>query len=88
MTVTLELQPEIERSILARAAARGQSIIDFLQDVVAQEASAAVQAPASHGRTGQDLIDASAKVRGLFTDEEVDTLFQRNSSSSRPIDFE
>jgi hypothetical protein len=29
-------------------------------------------------RTGQSLVDASAKVRGLLTDEEVDTLFRRN----------
>ena len=39
-------------------------------------------------RTGQELIDASAKVRGLLTDEEVDTLFSRNPSFARPVDFE
>ena len=39
-------------------------------------------------RTGQELIDACAKVQGLFTDEEVDTLFRRNPSSARPVDFE
>jgi len=38
--------------------------------------------------TGQDLIDACAKVRGLLTDEEVDTLFRRTPSFSRPVDFE
>ena len=39
-------------------------------------------------RTGQSLIDAGAKVRGLLTDEEVDTLFRRNPSFARPVDFE
>lgn len=39
-------------------------------------------------RTGQDLIDASAKVRGLLTDEEVDTIFSRNKSGARPVNFE
>jgi hypothetical protein len=39
-------------------------------------------------RTGQELIDACAKVRGLLTDEEVDTLFRRNPSSARLVDFE
>jgi hypothetical protein len=39
-------------------------------------------------RTGQELIDACAKVRGLLTDEEVDTLFRRNPSFARPVDFE
>jgi hypothetical protein len=39
-------------------------------------------------RTGQELIDACAKVRGVLTDEEVDTLFRRNPSFARPVDFE
>jgi hypothetical protein len=39
-------------------------------------------------RTGQDLIDASARVHGLLTDEEVDTIFSRNKSGSRPLNFE
>jgi hypothetical protein len=34
------------------------------------------------------LIDASARIRGLLTDEEVDTLFSRNPSLARPVDFE
>jgi len=47
------------------------------------------QAPAPVQRsTGQALIDACAKVRGLLTDEEVDTLFRRTPSFSRPVDFE
>jgi len=39
-------------------------------------------------RTGRELIDACSKVQGLFTDEEVDTLFSRNPSFARPVDFE
>jgi hypothetical protein len=31
---------------------------------------------------------AAPKVRGLLTDEEVDTLFRRNPSFARPVDFE
>lgn len=42
----------------------------------------------SERRTGQELIDACAKVHGLLTDEEVDTLFRRNPSFARPVDFE
>jgi hypothetical protein len=38
--------------------------------------------------TGQLLIDVCSKVRGLLTDEEVDTLFRRNHSFARPVDFE
>ena len=40
------------------------------------------------GRTGQELIDACAKVVGLLTDEEIDSLFRRNPSFARAIDFE
>jgi hypothetical protein len=38
--------------------------------------------------TTRELIVASEKVRGLLTDEEVDTPFCRPSSFGRPIDFE
>ena len=38
--------------------------------------------------TGQDLVDASARLRGLFTDEEIDTMFARNRSEGRTVNFE
>jgi hypothetical protein len=87
MTITLNLQPEIERGLLAQAAIRGVSLTDYLQEIVARQAHASLEtlhAP----RTGQALIDACAKVRGLLTDEEVDTLFSRTPSFSRPVDLE
>ena len=85
MTITLELQPEVEKGLLAQATARGMSLGEYVKEIVAREAHVSAE-PAR--RTGQDLIDACAKVRGLLTDEEVDTLFQRNPSFSRPVDFE
>jgi len=39
-------------------------------------------------RTGQEVVDACAKVRGILSDEEVNTLFRRNPSFARPVDFE
>jgi hypothetical protein len=42
----------------------------------------------TYRRTGQDLIDASAKVRGLLTDEEIDALFSRDKSAAHPVNFE
>jgi hypothetical protein len=39
MTVTLTLKAEIEKNLLARAKARGVSIGDYIQEVVAKEAS-------------------------------------------------
>ena len=89
MNVTLNLNPEVERGLMARAHARGVSLDDYLQELVAKEAGlpvAAAEPP--HRRTGQELIDVCAKVRGLLTDEEVDKLFSRTHSFSRPVDFE
>jgi post-segregation antitoxin (ccd killing protein) len=85
VTIALDLQPDIERGLLAQARARGVSLAAYAQEVLAREAKAAAS---SQRRTGQELIDACAKVRGLLTDEEVDTLFRRSHSFSRPVDFE
>ena len=61
-------------------------VIEKALDALDEKAPAPMS-PA-HARTGQDLIDVSARVRGLLTDEEVDTIFSRNKSSARPVDFE
>ena len=86
MTITLDLQPDIERGLLAQAQARGVSLSDYVQEIVVREAH--VSPESLPRRTGQELIDACSKVRGLLTDEEVDTLFSRKPSFVRPVDFE
>jgi len=86
MSITLDLQPDVEQELLAQAAARGLSLSEFLKVIITREVN--VSSQSSPSRTGQDLIDASAKVRGLFTDEEIDALFSRAPSSARPVDFE
>jgi len=85
MTITLDLNPEIERGLLAQAQAKGISLAAYAEEVLAREAKAA-EPP--QRRTGQELIDVCGKVRGLLTDEEVDTLFARTPSFGRPVDFE
>ena len=82
MTITLALQPENEKGLLAQATARGLSLLDYVTDIVVREAHIATGPPQ---RTGQELIDACAKMRGLLTDEEVDTLFKRSPSFSPRI---
>jgi hypothetical protein len=85
--MTLEItRPETEARI-QRYLQSGQ-FHDF--DELLTKALDALPEPATPParRTGQELIDACAKVQGLFTDEEVDTLFRRNPSSARPVDFE
>jgi len=38
MTVTLNLDPEVQKGLMARADARGVSLGDYLQELVAKEA--------------------------------------------------
>jgi hypothetical protein len=88
ITITLNLDPDIEQGLLAQAQAKGVSITDYVEQIVEREArQAPLPNPAPTRRTGQDLIDACAKVRGLLTDEEIDRLFSRTPSTSRPVDF-
>jgi len=85
MTITLDLQPEIERGLLAQAQPKGVSLADYAQEVLAREAKAAP--PVANASEAKNLFDLFAPVRGLLTDEEVDTLFQRNSSPGRSVDL-
>ena len=84
MTLTIDLQPEIERGLMLRAQAQGVLLSEYVQQIVMREAKPLENVPS---RTGRELIDMSARVRGLLTDEEVDTLFTRDPSPSRPVDF-
>jgi hypothetical protein len=86
MTITVDIRPEVEAELARQAAMRGRAIEAHAAALLED----AVHLPAERlpRRTGQELIDACAKVRGLLTNEEVDTLFSRNPSSARPVDFE
>lgn len=84
MTLKIDLRPEVERGLLERAQAKGVSIADFAQEILAREAMAAESAKR---RAGQELVDACVRVRGLLTDEEIEILFSRARSQSRPLDF-
>jgi hypothetical protein len=88
MTITLNLGPEAEQTLLVQARAKGVSITDYVEQIIEREVHPASRANAAPARrTGQDLTDACAKVRGLLTDEEIDRLFSRTPSTSRPVDF-
>ena len=82
MTITLDLKPDIERGLVAQALAKGVSLTEYVQEIVTREAKRST-APG----TGQELLDIGARVRGLLTDEEVDVLFDRCHSASRPVDL-
>jgi hypothetical protein len=84
MSITIDLQPEVERGLLAQAQAKGVSLTDYAQEILAREAHVSRNAS---DRTGQALIDVCAEVRGVLTDDEIDAMFGRNRSMSRPVDL-
>ena len=85
MTITLDLQPDIERGLLAQAQLRGVSLEDYVRQIVTREAH--LSPPVSLARQAANLMELCEPVRGLLTDCEIDTVFRRNPSISRPIDL-
>ena len=47
MDVTLNLNPEVEKGLMARAHERGVSLDDYLHELVAREAAVPIQPPSS-----------------------------------------
>ena len=86
MTITVDIRPEVQAELARQAAARGRALEAHAASLL--EEAAHVPTEQMPRRTGQELIDACAKVRALLTDEEVDTLFSRNPSFGRPVDLE
>jgi hypothetical protein len=91
MDLTVHIPDEAVPALRAKAsgvpleAFAVQVLLERIQD---KDIPIATEVTPPARRTGQELIDACAKVRGLLTDEEVDTLFRRNPSFARPIDLE
>jgi len=86
VTVTIDLAPELQAELARQAATHGRAIEAYAASLL--EDAVHMRSEPAPVRTGQALIDACAKVRGLLTDDEVDTLFSRNPSFARPVDFE
>ncbi len=87
MTITLDIRPEVQAELARQAAAQGRA----LEAHAASLLEGAVHIwgePSQKQRTGRELIDSSTRVRGLLSDEEVDTLFSRTPSLGRPVHFE
>lgn len=90
MTITLDIRPEVQAELARQAAAQGRAIetvaTALLEEAVQLPAATPAKPPATP-RTGQDLIDVCAEVRGLLTDDEIDRMFSRNPSTARPVDL-
>ena len=90
MTLMIDLKPDIERGLMARAQAKGVSLSEYAQEVLSREATPQETSPHLQDSAVQatNLYDLFAPVRGLLTDDEVDFYFSRTTSASRPVDFE
>jgi hypothetical protein len=82
--ITLELKPDLEKALIARAEAKGQSLRDYAEHLLEEDAAKAAPDPA----LPDNLYDLLAPVRGLLSDEEIDRYFARTPSQSRPVDLE
>lgn len=84
--MTLEITPEIEARI-QRYLQSGQ--FHDLDELLtkALDALPEPEAPSEHAARARNLVELFEPIRGLLTDEEVDTLFSRNRSPGRPVDF-
>ena len=76
-------QPEIEALIQQRMAS---GAFQDVEEVLLYALKSAPYPPVVQSED-KSLIDLFEPVRGLLTDAEVDTLFSRSSSVSRPIDL-
>ena len=82
MTITVDLRPEVEAELSRQAAVRGRALEAHAATLLEDAAHVPVQQTQA-----VNLLELFEPVRGLLTDEEVDTLFSRNRSPGRPVDL-
>ena len=84
MTVTLNLNPEVEKGLMARAHARGVSLDDYLQELVAKEAGLPVGAePCPIHKRFDNLSDLL--LNSPFARANLD--LERSKDYPRPVDL-
>ncbi len=86
--MTIEIhEPALEALIQEQMASGAFRDVD---DLLTRALGSLRTSPADELRetTGGSLIEAGARLRGLFTNEEVDSLFSRTPSAGRPVSFE
>jgi hypothetical protein len=84
MTVTLNLDPEVEKGLMARAHARGVSLDDYLQELVAKEAGLPIAAePRPIHKRFDNLSDLL--LNSPFARANLD--LERSKDYPRPVDL-
>ncbi len=84
MTVTLNLNPEVEKGLMERARARGVSLDDYIQELVAKEAGLSV--PAEPHPTPKQFDNLSdLLLNSPFAGANLD--LDRSKDFPRPVDL-
>jgi hypothetical protein len=85
--MTIEIhQPEIEAMIHQRMQSGAfHDVEDVLLHALKTSQPPAAKPVASGAK---NLVELFEPIRGLLTDEEIDVMFRRNPSASRPVDLE
>ena len=83
MNMTIDISPEEQAAYKAQAKTEGLSVEEWLKKLANEK----LHRQTPPGISGKALLEACAKVRGVLTDHEVDTLFSRNRSTARPLDL-
>jgi hypothetical protein len=88
--VTIEITTPETEDLIQRHLKSGRfhDIDELLKKALGSlDEPAPIAAPDSSPAEPKNLFELFAPVRGLLTDDEIDTLFGRNRSMSRPVDF-
>ena len=85
MTITVDVRPEVQAELTRQAAAQGRAVEAVAADLLEEAVQLLGASPAT--TSARNLIELSEPVRGLLTNEEIDTIFRRNFSTARPIDL-
>ena len=84
MTVTINLNPELERDLIARAQTRGISLDDYILELVAKEVCVP---PAPNSRPTQERFDnvSDLLLHSPFAGANLD--LERSKDYPRPVDL-
>jgi len=84
MNVLLNLNPEVEKGLMARAHARGVSLDDYLQELVAREAGLPVSAEALPFHKQVDNL-SDLLLNSPFAGADLD--LERSKDHPRPVEL-
>ena len=95
MTITVEIAPEVQAELARQAAAQGRALEAYAASLLEDAAHVPAKrwprdlsaGEESHAAKATNLMELFEPIRGLLTDEEVDTLFSRNPFTGRPADL-